>query len=214
MTEKKIKILLIDDQQIVIDGIKSMLATYNRFEITDTAFNEEDAWIKIADSSIFFDIVIIDICLPGINGIELCHKIKSHNSVIKVLILSMYDKPFYIWEALSCEVDGYILRNCGKNELLRALSSLIDKGSYLSYDILPLIYSDVGIEKSICCAKLTTRETEVLSLILQELTSKEIAERLCISKQTVDTHRIRIMEKTASKSIVGLIKYAIRNKLT
>ncbi|MDD3077542.1 MAG: response regulator transcription factor [Paludibacter sp.] len=211
--EDKLKIMLVDDHQIVIDGIKSMLVRHGRFEVIDVAFSGEEAWTKIIADPIAFDIITVDISLPGMNGIELCRKIKSYNGNIKVMILSMYNEASYVRNAIYCEADGYMLKNCGKKEFLHGLEALTDKGSYFAYDIIPLIYSETKKEKEVCHVNLTTRETEILKLILQEFTSREIADKLYISKQTVDTHRLNIMEKTNSKSVVGLIKYAIRNKL-
>lgn len=212
--EETTGILIVDDHQIVIDGIKSMLANQPQFQIKDTALSAEEAWIKISEENRQYDIVLTDISMLCMSGTELCKKIKNHNSAIKVMILSMHNEVEYVKEALACEADGYILKNSGRTELLNALEMLISKGSYFAHEIVPLLYKEVKTKPGPChTAKLSQRENEVLELILKEFTSKEIAEKLFISKQTVDTHRMSIMEKTGSKSIVGLIKYAIQNNL-
>ncbi len=211
--EQNVNILLVDDHQLVIDGIKSMLADQQELIVCDTARSGEEAWIKISSAEKHYDVVITDISMTGMSGIELCTKIKTLNCFIKVLVLSMHDEAEYIREALLCESDGYLLKNSGKKELITAIKTMMEKGSYYAYDVLPHIYAEVKADESHSVHKLSPRELEVFQLILQEMTSKEIAEKLYISKQTVDTHRINIMEKTSSKSVVGLIKYAIKHNL-
>lgn len=208
--EEAIRILLVDDHQIVLDGIRSMLTNHPEFQIVGTALSGEEAWAAISAAKGKFDVVITDISMPGMCGTDLCRRIKSFDCSIKVLILSMHNEVDFVKEALACEADGYILKNSGRAELVLALETLMAKGSFFSHEIVPLLYREVkGERQSLVCAKLTQRETEVLQLILKEHTSKEIAEKLFISKQTVDSHRMSIMEKTGSKSVVGLIKYAI-----
>lgn len=209
-----IHILLADDHQIVTDGIKSMLAQHPVYQIHDTALSAEEAWLKVSDPANHFDVVITDISMLCMSGTELCKKIKSYDCSIKVMILSMHNGLEYVKEALACGADGYILKNCGRNEFIYALDSLLAKGSYFTQEIVPLLYKEVKTRNhSSECIKLSQRETEIMELILKEFTSKQIAEKLFISKQTVDTHRLSIMEKTGSKSIVGLIKFAIKNNL-
>lgn len=209
-----IKILLVDDHQLVIDGITSMLASHPVYQITDTALSAEEAWSKITDPQKHYNLVITDISMLCMSGTALCRKIKNYDSRIKVMILSMHNQLEYVKEALACEADGYILKNNGRTEFINALDLLMSKGSYFAHEIVPLLYKEVSTHRnSDECVKLSQREAEVLELILKEHTSKEIAEKLFISKQTVDTHRLSIMEKTGSKSIVGLIKYAIKHHL-
>lgn len=212
--EEVINILIVDDHQIVIDGIKSILTNQQLFQIKDAALSAEEAWKKISDEGQKYDVVITDISMSCMSGTELCKKIKLYDSTIKVMILSMHNEVEHVKEALACEADGYILKNSGRAELLHALGMLIAKGSYFAHEIVPLLYKEVKTQpKPNPCVKLSQRETEVLELIIKEYTSKEIAEKLFISKQTVDTHRMSIMEKTESKSVVGLIKYALQNNL-
>jgi DNA-binding NarL/FixJ family response regulator len=212
--EEAIRILLVDDHQIVLDGIKSMLANHPDFVIKATALSGEEAWTMVSAAKGAFDLVITDISMPGMSGTELCRKIKALDCSINVLILSMHNQVEYVKEALACEADGYILKNSGRAELVHALETLMARGSFFSHEIVPLLYKEVKAAKQAeTTAKLTQRESEVLQLILKEHTSKEIAEKLFISKQTVDSHRMSIMDKTGSKSVVGLIKYAIKSNL-
>jgi DNA-binding NarL/FixJ family response regulator len=212
--EQNINILVVDDHQIVIDGIISMLRSNERFYIKNFAHNAEDALKIISADPAGFDVVITDISLSCMNGIILCKKIKELDHRIKVLILTMHNDIAYVKDALACEADGYLLKNNGRNEFIKALDALIDKGSYFSHEIVPLLYQEVSqSKKPHDCVKLTPREQEVLKLILAENSSREIAEKLYISKQTVDSHRLSLMQKTESKSVVGLIKYALLHHL-
>jgi DNA-binding NarL/FixJ family response regulator len=209
--EQRVNILVVDDHQIVIDGIKSMLAESDIYSIVAQALNAESAWNLVHSNSLAIDIVITDISMGAMSGIDLCRKIKTFNSNIKVMILSMYNQIDYIRQALNCEADGYILKNSGRSEFIKALDALTQRGAYFAHEIIPILYQQVkskAQEKD--KIKLSQRELDVLELILQEFTSKEIADKLFISKQTVDSHRISIMEKTSSKSVVGLIKFALR----
>lgn len=207
-----VNILIADDHQLVIDGIKSMLEKHPHYRIVNEALNGSLAWNMISKSTDNIHIVITDISMPGITGIELCKKIKLFNSSIKVLILSMHDNIKVIKEAIMCEADGYMLKNIGKNEFIKGLDALLENGSYFSHQIVPLLYQDnKRFSANNQNVQLSKREVEVLQLIVKEFTSKEIAEKLFVSKQTVDTHRLNIMEKTSSKSVVGLIKFAIQN---
>jgi DNA-binding NarL/FixJ family response regulator len=209
--DKVFNVLLVDDHKIVIDGIKSLLHANKYFIVKGFALNGADALSMIKSTETTFDIVITDISMPGISGTDLCKAIKQFNSQIKVLILSMHNHVDYVKAALDADADGYMLKTIGQAELVNALQAIAEKGAYFSQEIIPLLFKEVKQNHTNNVAvKLTHRELEILDLILKELTSREIAEQLYISKQTVDTHRLSIMEKTGSKSIVGLIKYALR----
>lgn len=206
-----IHLFIVDDHQIVIDGIKSMLQSQSGYVVVGEALTAEAAWEIIVSTTLKIDILITDISMGNKNGIDLCFQVKTFNHEIKVLILSMYNNIEYVNRALDCEADGYVLKNTGQKEFIKALDIISENGAYYSYEIIPLLYKEVkNTEIKPIKVILTHREKEVLDLILQEMTSREIAEKLFISKQTVDTHRISIMEKTACKSIVALIKFAIR----
>lgn len=211
--ENFINVLLVDDHQIVIDGIKSILLN-TKYKVVEEALSGEQAWDLISQKADAYEVILTDISMKEMNGLELCQKVKLNFPEIKVMILSMHCSVDYVKEALACEADGYMLKNNGQEEFLFALDSLIENGFFYAEKIIPYIYSKLKHESTHNSPKLTKRELEVLELIIQENTSKEIAEKLFISKQTVDTHRLNIMQKTNSKSIVGLIKYAVKNELT
>lgn len=212
--KEKYNILLVDDHQIILDGVKSILSSQSKYSVKSTALNGQEALLFIEKEPDGYDIVISDISMNMVNGFELCKIIKQNHPEITVVMFSMYNDVQHVKKALECEADGYILKNTGQTEFINALDTLIDKGTYFTQEIVPLLFKEIRMKRpNIPNVKLTQRETEVLSLILEELTSKEIAEKLFISKQTVDTHRMSLMEKTGSRSVIGLIKFAISNNL-
>lgn len=211
MTISPTKIFIVDDHPLVISGIESMLSDCHDKVISGVAVDGAEAWRNITILNGQLDILIVDIEMDGMDGFELCRRVKNEYPNIKILFLSMHEEVYYVKKAIECEADGYMLKICDKYEFIRGLNALIENGCYFACKILPLIKQMKHLGENASNQKLTDRENEVLCLILQEKTSKEIAEQLFISKQTVDTHRLNIMRKTESKSVVGLLKYAIRN---
>jgi len=216
MTETNpIRILLADDHQLVIDGIKSMLAADDRLVVRTEVNDGQAALDAIKGNPGQYDLLITDISMPRMNGIDVCRSVKQEESSMKVLMLSMYHDPFMIKESIEAEADGYIVKNSGKDEFLEAITRIMNDGTYYSQEIVPVILRIVKNERSVAQdGLLSARELEVLKLIVKELTSGEIAERLFISKKTVDNHRASLLVKTGSKSTIGLVKYAIYNGLT
>jgi two-component system nitrate/nitrite response regulator NarL len=210
--KNKINILIVDDHQLVIDGLKSMLSNETNYVIRGEALNGQQALEMIIAKPEEFQLIVTDITMPLMSGIELCKIVKEKFPHIKVLILSMHNSITIVKDALNAEADGYMLKNTGQDEFIKAIERVLGDGTYFSQDILPIILNLFQKEKKETLKNtLTQREKEVLELIVQEYTSKEIAEKLFISKQTVDTHRINIMQKTDCKTLVGLIKYAIQS---
>lgn len=209
-SKESINILIVDDHQLVIDGLKSMLQINTQFVVKNQALNGVQALEILESQQNDYHFLLTDVSMPLMSGIELCKIVKERFPHIKVLVLSMHNNISIIKDALNAEADGYILKNTGQEELIHAIERILENGTYFSQEILPIILKLYGKEKkSDSKHTLSEREREVLSLIIKEYTSKEIAEQLFISKQTVDTHRINIMQKTGCKTLVGLIKYAI-----
>ncbi len=208
----KVNLLLVDDHRMMLDGIESMLqpAGYN---ILALCTNGEEAWTWLNEHSSDVQIVITDISMPLMNGIDLCKKIKLIYPHISVLMLSMYNSTAAIDEVLNAEADGFILKNANKQEFINALHKIQNGGTYFSQEIIPFLYKQIIAErkKDIELAVLTDREREILEMIALELTSDEIAAKLFISKKTVDNHRTNMLQKTHCKSTIGLVKFAIRN---
>lgn len=210
--ENKINILLADDHQMMIDGIKDMLSKNAEYNIVAEANNGQAAYELIVANPDKYNVLLTDISMPLLTGTELCKMVKSEFPHIQVLILSMYNNATAVKEAVFAEADGYILKNAGRTELLKALHRITDGGTYFSEDIVPIIYNQYHKQKiqDEQLSQLSAREKEILGLIVKEFTSEEIAEKLFISKKTVDNHRQHILEKTNCKSTVGLVKFAIK----
>lgn len=205
-------IFIVDDHQIIIDGIKSMMANVPEYTIVAEANNGQTAYEMIAEKPDMFQLLLTDISMPLLSGTQLCRMVKDQFPHIQVLILSMYNNATAVKEAILAEADGYILKNAGQTEVLNALHRITDGGTYFAEAIVPVIYSQYNRQKiqDIQLKKLSEREKEVLSLIVKEYTSEEIAEKLFISKKTVDNHRQHLLEKTECKSTVGLVKFAVK----
>ena len=208
----KTNILLVDDHRIMLDGIESMLQ-HTDYQIVALCGNGEEAWQWLDHNPGVVHIVITDISMPVMNGIDLCKKIKGNYPGIYVLMLSMYNSAAAIDEVLNAEADGFILKNASKTEFISALLKIQNGGTYFSQEIIPFLYKQIVAErkKDSALAVLTEREKEILVMIAQEDTSDEIASKLFISKKTVDNHRTNMLQKTGSKSTIGLVKFAIRN---
>lgn len=206
-----IRIILADDHQLVRDGLTLLLTANPKWKIVGEAENGS-ALLQVLSTTVC-DIVITDLNMPGMRGIDLITAIKSRYPNIPVLVLTMHDEQEIIQEILLAEADGYLLKNSGRDEVIAAVSDLLNGKTHYSAAVYQYILSDYKKlktqEENI--KPLSPREIEILQLIVSEYTSKEIADTLNISKQTVDTHRLHIMEKTGSKTLVGLIKFAMRN---
>jgi two-component system nitrate/nitrite response regulator NarL len=212
----KTRIFLVDDHQMILDGIKAMFHNDSSLEIVGEATDGLQAKHAVEQEADHIDLLITDVNIPGISGIELCAYVKQHFPQIRVLIISMYQNNSVITEALMADADGYLLKTGGQKEFDQAIKRVMDGASYYSEAIYPIIWKEYQKEKQQeqLIQQLTSRELEVLQLIIKEYTSTEIADALCISKKTVDNHRQNLLTKTASKSTIGLVKYALKAGIT
>jgi two-component system nitrate/nitrite response regulator NarL len=208
------KIWLADDHQLVIDGYKLLISMRDDLYVQGVSFSGLELLKSVAINNV--DLIISDLKMPGMDGINLMQELKKQFPNIPVLVVSMSDEIEIIYRLFLTEIEGYILKNTNKEEFFLAIDYLLNGKIYYQKELLEQIVlkqqkqmQNLKQSKSV----LSDRELEVLHLILKELTSKQIAEMLHISKQTVDTHRINIYEKTGTKTIVGLIKYAISQHL-
>lgn len=213
MPEETLRIFIVDDHQMFLDGLQTMLSKNKKFDIVGSAQNGKEALDSIKNTNV--DIVITDINMPLMSGTELTIALKKDFPEIKVLILSMYNDREIIHEIVMSEAEGYILKNAGKKELVSALDRIANGGTYYSNEVMEIITeSYVSKQKTQEKTKnLTPREIEILQLVCQELSTPEIAEKLFLSPLTVETHRKNILKKTKSRTIVGLIKFAIENNI-
>ncbi len=213
MKVEKINILLVDDHELILNGLKVLLEKEDDFIITATAKNGVEAIALLPSLNV--DIVITDIKMPEMNGLQLASFIKQKSPSIKVLVLSLYQDIEFIKTIIETEAEGYLLKNIQQQELVHAIRHIHNNGTYYSKEIVSILKqeSNEKNQKKIPSHNLSAREIEVLKLICEEYSSIEIAEKLFISKSTVDVHRKNILQKTDVKNLVGLIKFSIQHEI-
>lgn len=206
-------IIIADDHQLVRDGLRLVLSSHPEWTIVAEAQNGADLLQVLSVTPC--DLIITDLNMPGIRGIDLVKQVKHEYPAIPLLVLTVHDEQEIIQEILLAEAEGYLLKHAGKNEITEAVRDLLNGKTHYDTQVLQLMLREYRQQKQQAAATkpLSPRELEILKLIIAEYNSREIADKLFISKQTVDTHRANIMEKTGSQTLVGLIKYAIRNGL-
>jgi DNA-binding NarL/FixJ family response regulator len=211
--DNELKIVIADDHQMFIDGIRSLLKREKSLNFVHEALNAEDALTYIRENPV--DLLITDISMPGMSGTELTQKVKQEMPSVKVLVLTMFNDPAIINEIIQSEAEGYILKNTGKQELMTAINRIMDDGTFYSNEVMNLMLKSNKKNNRIVSEKekLSERELEILKLVCEEFTTADIAEKLFISPRTVETHRKNILAKTHSRTIVGLIKYAFENNV-
>lgn len=213
MSIRKIRIAIVDDHQIVIDGIVSLLQGHGEVEIVATCTSPPKMLQLLAESSV--DILLTDIMMPEMTGQVLSKKVKELFPEIKILALSMSGQGDIVNEMINdADISGYVLKNIGKQELTYAIEKIAKGGIYFSEEVLKELerFSN-NVQKNNEEAHLTAREIEIIKLIEKEFSNKQIADELFISERTVETHRKNIFRKTKTGSVIGLIKYAYEHKL-
>ena len=211
-----LRILLADDHRMFADGLASLLDREPDFEVVGTAQDGREA-VKAA-FALDPDVVVMDLSMPGLSGIEAARQIADRRPGIKILCLSMHRDRQYLQTALEAGASGYVLKDDNPEVMIAAIRCVAGGGIYLCAEMTAAAVSEyrtnlVG-HKAAIDPVLTPREREVLQLVAEGLTSQEIAAQLCISERTVATHRQHLSEKLDIKSIAGLTKYAIRHGLT
>lgn len=208
--ENPIRLLLVDDHELFLEGIISLLEGNVNLEILGTALNGKLALEKIAKNPP--DMILCDLNMPEMNGIDLVKEVKANYPDIKIIVLTMHDDRPTITEIMMAEAEGYILKNTDRQELEKAIRRVCDGGTYYCNEVMAIILDKYKMEKKQqdSSIQLTDREKEILQLIAQEKSSEEIADELFISRRTVETHRKNILKKTEVKSIVGLLKFGYR----
>lgn len=211
-----IKIILADDHAIVRSGLARLLQQQEGIEIVGQADNGVSAVALTKQLSP--DVVVMDIGMPDLNGIEATRQIVKESPRTKVVGLSMHSSKKYIREMFKAGASGYLLKNCPFEELTEAINIVIGGKTYISPSISTAIIGDyisgAVDDKSSVFAVLTEREREVLQLLAEGKTTKQIAERLHISSKTVEAHRLKVMHKLDIDNIAQLTKYAIQEGLT
>lgn len=204
------KVYIVDDHQMLIDGLKSLLMDEEGISVVGENTNPQIALTEI--ESYKPDIVLSDINMPKIDGVELTKLIKKKLPATKIIALSMFGEKETIEQMLRAGASGYILKNTGKKELLEAIKQVSQNNSYLSKEVDETLHAQ-GNHNSLLEPKLSAREIDIVELIAKEYSNAQIAEALFISERTVETHRKNIFRKTNTKSVLGLIKYCIDKKI-
>ncbi|MDX1544149.1 MAG: response regulator transcription factor [Christiangramia sp.] len=208
-----IRIVLADDHVLVRDGIKSLLEEQPDMEVVAEASDGKEA-IEILEKDLP-DLLIVDIRMPEMNGIEVVKKIRDNKWDVKTLVLSMHDSEEYVVQSVQAGADGYLLKGSSKDEFLKALHKVASGGKYFSGDISAILINNFTDGKPVEKEKkqedpfnLTKREKQILKLVLQGKSNKEIGNELEISKRTAEVHRFNLMKKLDVKNLIELTNKA------
>ncbi len=215
MTAQTIKLILVDDHQIILDGLRFLFSSISNVEVVATFTDSRQVMPFLEDHEI--QIVVADLHMPYLTGIDLTLKVRQLFPGVKILLLTMAEDAGHIREAVKAGVHGYVLKKTNKSDLEKAIQQLMMGRRYYSDDVIEELAhaptEDLNNTAPATIQHLTGREVEILKLISDENSTAEIADKLCISVPTVETHRRSLMMKLNAKNVVGLVKYAVRHGL-
>ncbi|WP_269685106.1 response regulator transcription factor [Flavobacterium lacustre] len=205
-----IRVVLADDHVFVRDGIKSLLENEANIEVVGEATDGLEA-LKMVETT-HPDLLILDIRMPNLTGIEVVEKLRSQNNLVKIVMLSMHESEEYVLKSIKAGADGYLLKGSSKEEFLKALHTVSNGGKYFSGDISSILIGQLTNPTAVQETKpaqedelmITKREKEILKLLLSGKGNKEIAEALDISKRTAEVHRFNLMKKLKVKNLMEL----------
>lgn len=205
-----IRVFIVDDHPVVIEGIHSLLQNENDMEWAGQAMNAQSCLGYFINNTA--DVVLMDISMPGMDGVELCAVMKEKYPGLFILGLSTYNQGLYIKKMMENGASGYILKNSSKEELIKAVHTVYEGGIYFSGEVgeaLQAYQKSFKTEMPV----LSSREKEILSLIAEGYTNPQIAEKIFLSQFTVDSHRKNLLAKLNVKNTATLIKFAVEHKL-
>lgn len=212
-----IRIMIADDHNMFVEGIESILEGIENIQVVAKCYNGLEVFDKIANTPV--DVILLDINLPGMNGLEVTQKLSKEYPDVKVLALSMHNEESFVTEILKHGAQGYILKNTDKKELINAIEMVNNGQSYFSDEVTETIMKSLvnqrtGSKKSsMLTPKISRREKDVLELIVREHTTQEIANTLFISLKTVESHRRSLLTKLGVRNTAGLVRVAIEHQL-
>jgi two-component system nitrate/nitrite response regulator NarL len=211
--KKKIRLLLADDHPVVRKGIRSCLSDLD-LEIVGEAVDGQEAMEKVRELNP--DIVLMDIDMPKMNGLDATRLLRKEKPDTRVLILSVHSNKHYVLQIIQSGAQGYVLKDASPAELVRAIESVFDGEAFFSPDISQIVLNQYMAEAGRgddegAPGRLTSREREVLAMIAEGQSNKEMANKLGVGVRTVETHRERVMDKLNIRTVAGLTKYAISN---
>ncbi len=207
-----IRVVIVDDHQMFIDGIKGLLSSKDEIDVVGEA-NDGVGLIDLLDS-VAVDVVLLDVNMPKMDGFEALKHVVTKHPNTRVLMLTMHDTRHYIEKLIKAGTQGYVLKNTGVDELELAIKTIHKGEVYYSAKVTQRIMEGLQqknkIEREMGNVSLTDREKDVLKLIAQEFTTSEIGEKLFISHHTVESHRKNLISKLGVRSAAGLVKYAVQ----
>jgi len=209
----KINILLADDHQMFLDGITTMLQRSRKVEILGTAKSGEEL-LKLLENN-QPDMVITDLQMEGMSGVEAAEKIKAKYPQVKIMALTMHNEEGFVRKLMEHGVSGYVLKNAGKEELMTAIDQVMTGKGFFSPEVMATMMKSFKkpAPKKPDNLPLSEREKQIISLICKEYTTNEIAEELKLSPLTIETHRKNVFLKLGVKNIAGLVRFAIKHNL-
>jgi DNA-binding NarL/FixJ family response regulator len=206
-------ILLADDHVLIRHGIKNIIKKNDKLRVVGEVSNGEELMVSLENAEV--DMIILDISMPGIGGMEATRLVKSKYPWIKILMLTMHKNKQYFYNAMAAGADGYLMKDDSDQELLIAIEKVLSGKSYISPYMVDDFADDVinmfRFEKKSPFQELTKRENEILQLVVQGYTSKKMAEQLNLSQRTIDHHRSNLLRKFNRKNSIDLVNYAVRN---
>jgi DNA-binding NarL/FixJ family response regulator len=213
--QKTVRLLLVDDHQIVLDSLALLFSSMPNIEVVGKLTKAQDVCYFLENEEV--EVLISDLQMPEISGIDLTLQIRNKFPLLKIILLTMVEDAHNIREAIRAGVNGYVLKTTGKDELERSINVVMSGKKYYSEDVISELATDDNQEvfdkKPENISHLTSREIEILKLIVEEFSSNEIATKLFISLPTVESHRRNLMNKLKVKSSIGMVKYALRHGL-
>lgn len=217
MKNKKIQVMIVDDHKMFVEGVQAIFSGSKDIEIVKAIYDGKDV-MEALDKNKNIQLILLDINLPNINGLELTKLIKKKYPDVRILVLSMYNNAEYIKEVLKEGASGYILKNTDHEELASAIHSISQGQQYYSQPVTQTMMNSFakknsGSNMDIMQVKISKREKEILGLIIKEHTAQEIANMLFISLHTVETHRSNLMSKLGVRNSAGLVRVALENNL-
>lgn len=213
-----IKIVIIEDQPIILEGIKVLINLVEDFEVV-AEFNNGKKFIDKMNSFPVPDIVLTDIDMPEMNGIDATKIALSIYPELRIIALSMYNDSRYYYEMITAGAKGFVLKQASVDELEKAIREVNNGGNYFSKDLLHSVILEMqDIEKEIITKrkdllKLNERDIKMLTHICQGMSNKELADKLCLSIKTIESNKAKLMRNTHTKNTAGLIIWAIKNKV-
>jgi DNA-binding NarL/FixJ family response regulator len=205
---RKLRLLLVDDHQVVREGLRSLLGSSTRFEVVGEAADGISA-INAA-STLQPDVVVMDVSMPGLNGVQVMRRLKEDLPHAKTVALTVHEEGGYVRSLMDAGASGYVLKRSAATELLRAIEVIADGGTYLDSSITGQLVHRLGRRAPLGpSAALSEREREVVRYVAHGYSNKEIAQKLDVSVKTVETYRYRATEKLGLRSRADLVRYAI-----